>query len=260
MFALTEANATYAEFQVQSQGLGLLDSNYRLVEQARLEEKFRQNLYNPELVIYSVATHCLANSIGIDEGFQAYKYSSALATFCLNLPKQLFYHLKIPKEFSIWGDRVKALQELADPGFAFFTIAKQAPFYQNNISIEEWLQKAIENAGLPDLDEINNLILLEMDELKSDIVDGIYKNQLKYLLSLGKENFAKRGIFGKNGLSIENLHQNSMTLPPIVLGDGSTTNVAQKITSDTPQGIEKWIEDIVEIEVSIDQFLRACRF
>jgi hypothetical protein len=63
MFALTEATATYAEFKVKSQSLTLLDDNSRLVEKLRLEQEIQKNLYDSELVIYSVATHCLANSI-----------------------------------------------------------------------------------------------------------------------------------------------------------------------------------------------------
>ncbi|MEH2271864.1 MAG: hypothetical protein V7K68_26130 [Nostoc sp.] len=158
MFALTEANATLAEFKVKIQSLALLDNDSKLVEQLRLEQEIQQNLYNPELVIYSVATHCLANSTGIDEVFQAYEFSSALATLCLNLPKELFYSLSVPDEFNILGDRVQALQELADPGFAFFTIAKQAPKCRNKTSVEQWLQESLKNAGLPNLETINNLV------------------------------------------------------------------------------------------------------
>ena len=259
MFALTEANATYAEFKVKSQSLALLDDDSRLVEQLRLEREIRQNLYNSELVIYSVATHCLANSIGIDEGFQAYEFSSALATLCLNLPKELFQNLSVPEGFNIWGGRVQALQELSDPGFAFFTIAKQAPKCGDKISVKQWLQEALKNAGLPSLEIIKDLATVQMKELENEAMEGLYANQLRALLSIGRENFIQRGVWGQNVLSIENLHKTSIMLPPIVLGDGYTTPVVPKTIPTTPRAMEQWIEQINKIESSIDQFIRACR-
>jgi hypothetical protein len=259
MFALTEANATHAEFKVKSQSLALLDDDSRLVEQRRLEQEIQQNLYDSELVIYSVATHCLANSIEIDEGFRAYEFSSALATLCLNLPKNLFQNLSIPEEFNVWGSRVQALQELSDPGFAFFTIAKQAPKFGDEISVEQWLQETLKSAGLPDLETIKDLATVQMKELENEVVEGLYANQLRALLSIGRENFIQRGVWGQNVLSMENLYKNSIMLPPIALGDGYTTPVVPTTIPTSPQAIEQWIDQIIKIEVSIEQFIRACR-
>jgi hypothetical protein len=259
MFALTEANATYAEFKVKSQSLALLDDNSRLVEKLRLEKEIQKNLYDPELVIYSVATHCLANSIGLEEGFQAYELSAALATLCLNLPKELFQSLSVPEEFNVWGSRVQALQELADPGFAFFTIAKQAPKYKDNISVEQWLQEALKNAGIPSLEIIKDLAIAQMQELENEVIEGLYADQLRDLLSIGRENFIQRGVWGQNILSIENLHKTSIKLPLIVLGDGYIIPVAYTNIPASPESMEQWIDRIINIEVSIDQFIRACR-
>jgi hypothetical protein len=260
MFSLTEANATYAEFKVKSESLALLDDDSRLVEQLRLEHEIQQNLYNPDLVIYSVATHCLANSIEIDEGFKAYEFSSALATLCLALPKELFQNLSVPEEFNIWSDRIQAFKDISDPGFAFFTIAKQAPKYDNNVSVEQWLQKALENSGLPSLEIISDLSLIQMKDLENEIIEGLYPNQLRILLSIGRENFVQRGVCGHNVLSIENLFKTSIMLPPIVLGDGYITPVVSTTIPTNPIVFDQWIDKIIKIEVSIEQFIRACRF
>lgn len=259
MFALTEANATYAELKVKSQSLSLLDDSSKLVEQLHLEKEFCKNLYDPELVIYSVATHCLANSIEIDESLQAYELSSALATLCLNLPKELFQNLSVPEEFNIWGSRVQALQELADPGFAFFTIAKQAPKYKHNISVEQWLQEALKNTGIPSLEIIKDLAIAQMQELENEIIEGLYADQLRNLLSIGRENFIQRGVWGGNILSIENLQKTSMKLPPIILGDGYIIPVTNTTIPTSQESMDQWIDRIINIEVSIDRFIRACR-
>jgi hypothetical protein len=260
MFALTEANATYAEFKVKIQSLALLDEDSRLVEQRRLERESQHNLYSSELVIYSVATHCLANSIGIDEGLRAYEFSSALATLCLNLPEDLFHALSVPEEFNLWGSRILALQKLADPGFAFFTIAQQAPKYRDGISVEQWLQEALKNAGLPSLEVIKDMIIAQMKELENEVIEGLYADQLKFLISIGRENFMQRGIWGKTVLSMENLYKTSIMLPPIVLGDGCSTPVVPTTIFPRPQAVEQWIDEVINLEISIDQFIRACRF
>ncbi len=258
--ALTECNATYAELKVKLQGLALLDEDSRIVELALLERKIKQNLYNPELAIYSVATHCLANSIKPNNDvLQSYKFSAALATLCLNLPEILFSSLNIPEEFNIWGDRVQALQKLADPGFAFLIISNQAPKYQTEVSVEQWLTEAIQNAGLPSLEVINKLILEQMKKLEKEIIDGDHTNRLRYLLTVGRKNFTERGIWGKNVLSMENFGKNSIILPPVCLGDGYITSAIVNTMPTNRKDLEQWIEQVIEIESSVNNFIRACR-
>jgi hypothetical protein len=257
--SLTECNATYAELKVKVQGLALLDENSRIVESALLERKIRQNLYNPKLAIYSVATHCLANSIKLDEVLQSYEFSAALATLCLNLPEILFYSLNIPEEFNSWGDRMQALQKLADPGFAFLIISNQAPKYQKEVSVEQWLTEAIQNAGLPSLEVINKLSLEQMEKLEKEIIDGDHTNRLRYLLTVGRKNFTERGIWGKNVLSMENFGKNPIILPPICLGDGYITPTIINTMPTNRRVLEQWIEQVIEIESSVNNFIRACR-
>ncbi len=260
MFALTEANATYAEFKLKAQGIGLLDHDSRLVQQKIWTQEVMQNLYNPNLVIYSVATHCLANSIKTNDVLQAYEFSSALATLCLNLPKDLYHLLTVPNEFKIWGNRVQALQEIADPGFAFFTIARQAPKFQSEMSVGQWLEESVKNAGLPNLETINDLVAVEMKKLEDEVIQGKYTQKLLSLLATGRQNFECRGVWGENVLSMETLNQDLMYLPPIVLGDQYTVSVASKTIPISPKEMEEWIDQIVNIEVSIGQFIRSCRF
>uniref|UniRef100_UPI00286E2346 hypothetical protein n=1 Tax=Chamaesiphon sp. VAR_69_metabat_338 TaxID=2964704 RepID=UPI00286E2346 len=257
--ALTECNATYAELKVKVQGLALLDEDSRIVELGILERKIKQNLYNPKLAIYSVATHCLANSIKLDEALQSYEFSAALATFCLNLPEILFHSLNIPEEFNVWGDRVQALQKLADPGFAFLIISNQAPKYQKDISVEQWLTEAIRNSGLPSLELINQLTLEQMKGLDNQILDGDHIDRLIHLLCIGRKNFIERGVWGKNILSMENLIGNSIKLPPVCLGDGYITPVTINTMPTNRRVLEQWIEQVIKIESSMNSFIRACR-
>jgi hypothetical protein len=196
MMSLTEVTATYAELQVMQQGLSFLDENSRLVEESRIKKEKLKNLYNPELAIYSVAAHCLSNSIKIDETIEAYKFSSALATLCLNLPEDLFNSLIVPDDFYVWGERLQYFKDIADPGFAFFIIARQAPKYRENMHVEEWLQKSLKNSGLPNLEKIKSLAEAKMEDLKSGVSQGMYSEQLRLLLLVGRKNFIERGVWG----------------------------------------------------------------
>jgi hypothetical protein len=260
MMSLTEVTATYAELQAMQQGLSLLDKNSRLVEESRIKEEKLENLYNSELAIYSVAVHCLSNSIKIYETIEAYKFSSALATLCLNLPEDLFSSLNVPEDLYVWGERIQSFKDIADPGFAFFIIARQAPEYRDNMRVEEWLQEALKNSGLPDLEKIKSLAEAKLEELKSRILQGKYSEQLKLLLLVGRKNFIERGVWGENILSIKNLYKTSMILPPIVLGDSFVTPITQNTIPISPQSMNNWIDQIVEIESRISKFVNACRF
>jgi hypothetical protein len=121
------------------------------------------------------------------------------------------------------------------------------------------LQQSLHNSGLPDLKEINNLTMIKMKELQKEIIDGTYSSKLKCLLSIGRENFTHRGVWGETVLSMENLSQTSIILPPVVLGDGYTTPIVSNTIPTNSQDIEEWINAIIKIEVSIDRFIHACR-
>ena len=157
------------------------------------------------------------------------------------------------------GDRVKALKEIADPGFAFFIITQQAPKYRDDISVEKWLQEAIKNSGLPSLETINDLVLNQMEELRNEIIDGVFLVDLMFLLDIGIENFIHRGIWGQNVLSLETLEQNLMFLPPIVLADESMISIFPNTIPTRASSIKEWMENLLAIELRMDKFIRACR-
>lgn len=259
MFALTEANATYAELRNKVQATSVLEESQRLVELNNLDKTIVDNMYNSKLAIYSVATHCLANSIKTSNYLVAYELSSMLSTLCLNLPNSLYQLLKVPQEFEVFGNRIQSLKDIADPGFAFFIIAKNAPQYDSNVSLKQLLEEALNNSGLPDLEKIQQLVLMEVDELRNNIINGIHVDKLKFLLSVGKNNITKRGIWGQNYLSVEKLSQSQIMLPPIMLGDGYFTPISPNVLPFNQEFMEKWIDQIIDIEGSIEQFIRACR-
>lgn len=212
--SLLETNAVAAELKLETALLSLLTPEAAFIENKLNEQNGLKRLYNPELTIYSVAAHCLANLATITDVVDAYFISSALSTLCLNLPSQVFPLLKIPSDvYETIGNRTKELLNIKDRGFAFFLIAQSAP-QDNHSNILEWLESAVNKAGLPPIKQLEEMALVEMNELDKEILKEpmIEKfkefgasaaiedqfvceySRLKTLLKAGKKNFAKVGI------------------------------------------------------------------
>lgn len=258
--SLTETNATNSEFMVKAQCFHMLSENDKIVEANILSKNTFENLYNPKLAIYSLASHCLANNLKITEIYTAYKLASALSTLCLNLPHKLFKYLKTSNELNLIAERAESLKKLYDPGFAYFNIVANAPKYDEGSKISEWLEEAVINSGLPKLDEINKIALLEMEELEGMIIDGRYADNLRHLLSIGRNNFMKRGIYGQEVLSLTNLVSTDIKLPLILLGDGTIVPINHNYSINEADDMYEWLNESVEIELRISEFLEACRY
>ncbi|WP_414552462.1 hypothetical protein [Anabaena sp. CCY 0017] len=258
--SLTETNAKNAEFIVNAQSLALLSEECRVIESSLYSNRIKESLYNPQLAIYSVASHHLANKLQIFDIHIAYKFASALSILCLNLPSKLFDSLKIPEDFSSFFERTQAFKKLSDPGFAYFTITWNAPKYQEGLSVESWLEEAVKLSGLPSLDEINKFVLLEMKELEETILNGKYVDKLKSLLAIGRSNYTKRGIYGKEVLSFQNLFTTDIELPLILLGDENIIPISRKNDPSQAQEMKTWINEALDFENAINTFLEACRY
>ena len=189
--SLLETIATAAELQVERPLLSLLQSHLKedefLIEFNLSQKALLDKIYDPHLTVYSVAAHCLANSIRTENIFLAYECSSALASLCLNLPSQAFDQLgtsyieRFPLEgHEIILKRASEMIALRDRSFAFFVLSQCAP--ETNLSnIPDWLGNTVESAGLPPLDVLNKMTIDEMSKLTSVRV----KESLKVLISRG---------------------------------------------------------------------------
>lgn len=265
--SLLETNAIAAEFMLERLLIvpamkKHMSEDEFLIESHLLSAKFNENLYNPNLTVYSVATHCLANHLGIDEIFTAYELSSALATLCLNLPNQVFDNLQIPIDIQEQlGERALHLITQRDRGFAFYLLSR----YGSNINysnLPDWLEATIRAAGLPTITKLKELATQEMLDLKQHILKGPELIELSVLLELGKENFQKKEIYGNHDLCIRTLclGDRSLRLPPILLGDSAIWDV--EVTGEKPprtyEELESWVFHIWDIEGRLREFQKAC--
>lgn len=279
--SLLETNAVAAELKLETALLSLLTPEAAFIENKLNEQNGLKRLYNPELTIYSVAAHCLANLATITDVVDAYFISSALSTLCLNLPSQVFPLLKIPSDvYETIGNRTKELLNIKDRGFAFFLIAQSAP-QDNHSNILEWPESAVNKAGLPPIKQLEEMALVEMNELDKEILKEpmIEKfkefgasaaiedqfvceySRLKTLLKAGKKNFAKVGIYGNHQLTLKSLlsiDDDCLQFPPILLGDDEVIQLGSEALGQQYQNLEEWINYVWKIEDKLIEFHKAC--
>jgi hypothetical protein len=275
--SLVESIATYSELELEYSFIlpilkKQLNENEFLIEASLFQQNMIDKIYNPELTVYSVATHCLANFMGIDDIGMAYALSSALSSLCLNLPTNVFDKLEISDNFlkklpnetqEIITERASHMKSIRDRGFAFFVLSQYAAEI-NHTGILDWLENTVKAAGLPSISELQEMAEKEMSNLKNTIIDGYFTSRLENLLEIGQENYQKRGIYGKHKPCLNSLLSASqdIKLPPIILGDGEIFDLeaafgrVQRTADDT----EKWVDEIWDIQSKLIEFQRACTF
>jgi hypothetical protein len=106
------------------------------------------------------------------------------------------------------------------------------------------------------------MVIDEMSNLSREILDGDLTSRLKNLLSIGRKNYVKRGIYGKHKPCINSLllMKKDLSLPPIVLGDGNIFDVELFHDSSqySPNSIDAWIDYVWDLEKRLREFQRAC--
>lgn len=191
--ALTEANAMSAEQdwvrREQTRAVSAITMENWQKDASAL-------IYDVEYVIYSSALHCVANHCSIFELASAFAYVRSLATLCLNLPRCYFSTIALPPHLkAVWDhDLVVALRSAGDPGFAFLVLCSWSEPIAA-FSPREWIERTLQRAGLPKVDDVENVWLREMEE---DVacLPGPFDMRFAALFSAGHAWAVKRGVLG----------------------------------------------------------------
>lgn len=257
--ALTENIATYDELVVATYFLNRInDSDQRIIESKEFERSLMSRVYNTELAMYFAYTHCIAQILGLKDVGEACKVSSALSTLCLNLPRSIFKSIITPTKLSGFNGRFEYLKQNQNLSFAYLVIAENGcNDYKGDIG--EWLEKSLHKSGLPGLRELEMLALKEIETIEDNCIGGSLSYRLKELLSVGRRNFEKRGIFGERFNPVSLLkNECELEFPPVLLGDLSYVQVGQLPLEQTFSNHEDWWETSVRIENKLKEFLNAC--
>ena len=251
--SLFEVNATFSEIYFRGNVYAHNQNDENIVNSHLWEKVLLNRLYCPELAIYSTAAHHISNQTGIKDAANTFDLSSLLANLCLNLPNSLFDLIKIPNRLlEVWGDRANFLNERKNPGFAYFVLSYGVK-KENGQSGNEWLNEIVKIAGLPPINEIEQMVKHEMDCIKPIIQNEDLLSRLTELLDSGNNNFSQLGILGNR---LENIIGDTLTLPPVLFADGKFIPLSKNAISNLYD--EKWFNYSSEIENKIFDFLDAC--
>lgn len=224
----------------------------RLIDRKNWAEGMSAMFYSAPLALYSVAAHCFANTLRTQEGTETYTKASAVAWFCLNLPRRFFPELKIPDAFGNWGPRNQALRANADRGYLYLALLEHGRGVGTN-DMETWLEGSLARAGLPPLVKVLPVIDEERVAAAATVTGSPYQQRLDDLLRLGLEYAsgegmtpAKTHVFGAG------------SIPPFLTGDGQFVCYDGSPTPGTFNTPHEWFSQAFKLYNGLREFVDAC--
>lgn len=204
MESLWETNAMYAELDYHYNALMTIeDDDQRLIEFTRIENIYKEYLYNPELFVYSTAAHFTSSFANLGSIFDAFKLSKLLSDISLNLPFKYYNALKKTKGTLFRGLVNKFLEESTDmqPPIVFMAllenIVEDGDFdigkFLNNEIID--IDTILQLNNLPSKNILKKEIILEMENINLQ-VDDIQSDLFLYFKKIGINFFDQLGFNG----------------------------------------------------------------
>lgn len=201
MEALWETNAIWAEVTYNfSLAVENLEDGAMEVELYQMQNKYKEYLYNPELLVYSLAAHFTSSFANYGDLFSAFKLSKALASISLNLPL-CYYPLIKRSGDSLFNGLPKNLLEQANilnPCAVYLALLENIVESELDV-FEGWLildiNKILSINCLPDKSVIKKDVLTEMSMLNLD-VNGPHSELYQLHNKTGMHLFNIHGIEG----------------------------------------------------------------
>lgn len=216
--SILETNAIKAEFDIKIKAM-LLDKEpvSRIIREKNINKEIIGLLYHPDLTLYSVIAHLTANLNDDNDIIRTLNTTSAIGTFVLNFPKELYKDLIVPKvEGELWEKRYENFVEDKDIGATYYFLLKNLIVKNGQKSFTEEL--ILSSSNLPKSDKVIELILSEMEENKKSLIEGPFKEMAIDILNQGIEMFKRRGLFGTTENFREYVTDNKL-FPPVIFGD-----------------------------------------
>ncbi len=247
--ALLEACALFAEESWRWALIEDLDStDARFLARKELERDTLMRLYAPELAVYHVAVHLVANQLNIRNYRKALVAAENLSSLALNLPDDCFDALSVPDELHMtWGERARALLRNRDRGFAFVLLSMTAPPLGEDLA--SWHDEVLHAAGLPITRDAAHLVGIEAERLVDTLIDGPFSERARRLLSFGRARLAAQGVIGMP--STQGL--DTTLLPPLGFADG-----VWLLPSGTEAELKAWLAATGAIVEQLEEFYSVC--
>jgi hypothetical protein len=255
---LLELNAMAADMFFDMQRLAeasnIIDKGIRLKE---INDKYLDILYSSDFVEYSVAAHCLANSVKDLGIFDAYRRASRLSEVALNLSSSYFAQIKVPERFKDFKELHGRFLHRQDRGYVFWCLCHHAEAGLNDV--EEWAESALERAGLPRRTELAARSLDELQQLIGGIPKSYLGERLAELLAYGRSVFEKHGLLRIRDIyEIYHFAEETEHLPIILLGDDTIMGGSDGWKTVKPGEVEPWCNDVWDFDSWSESFEDAC--
>lgn len=224
--ALLEASAVTQEINSKARIISTLEDPVTLrIESDKLLKNTLNELYDENLVEYSVVVHKIANSFKIKDAIEAYNIAARITRLILNLTDDVVGLLDpaslLSEKFSVFFSHYKSAVKYHDHG-AIFSLIVDSLFCKfqsqgvqvRNDNLEEILEEFfLNNVGLSLLD-----IFSKSKDAVSQVclpVDFILeKEHIDKYLALGKSLHNKFGLIGDHFINLD-----EERIPDFVLGD-----------------------------------------
>lgn len=254
--SLLETASMYFENAAEAILTLKLPEDEHAVEQGLLAQKYLAFLYTPEVAMYSVAAHCVANILHVEDIPTAFRHANALSWLCLNLPRDCFSQLRIPEHFErTWKRRCQAFLDNRDRGFAFLLLAHHMKEPATG-DMAEWIEKTAVAAGLPQLQQLRSAIDKEFENSLRSVSDGPHKERLEWLLKEGQSVFEAFWPVPEMTAAFRGLGE--LAIPPILLGDLTLTRLGKSTIWTEASTTDAWSTTASNLETRFGQFVQAC--
>lgn len=259
--ALLEASAVAQELNSKVSIISALeDPVTHKIESDKLLKNTLDELYDENLVEYSVVAHKIANSFNIKDAVEAYNIAARVTRLILNLTDDVINllspELLLSEKFSVFFDPYKSAVKYQDHG-AIFSLIIDSLFckYQSkgvqvsNDNLEDLLEALFsQNVGL-NLPDIFSRSKDAVSQVCSPVDFKLEKKHIDEYLTLGKSLHGRFGLIGSHFINL-----NNEFIPEFVLGDD--TFISQQ--GGDKQSFERRYFELTGYYDYLSNFAKAC--
>lgn len=225
--ALLEASAVSQELNSRVLLISQIkDPGIQRIEKQMLSDSTFNELYDENLVEYSVVAHKVANAFSLVDAIESYNISSVLTRFLFNLPDEIIdkiYPEKLLGEvFSCFIEPYKSAVKYRDLG-SLFSLLIDALYSQyqtkgvavNFNNVEKLTSEMFSSLLDLNVNDIHAISRKEMSSLIKQKSFGDYSSYIENTLTLGMKLNEDLGLFGGVYINLD-----TSFMPDFILGDG----------------------------------------
>lgn len=226
--SLLESSAMAQEINAKLRVISMItDSISHKIESDKLSKNLIDELYNENLVEYSVVAHKISNSFKISDVVEAYNIATKMTRLILNLPDEIIKSFSPETMLSpafkpFFESYANALKHIDYGGIFSLLIDSLVSEYQSKgVQVESNNLEALldqlfaKHLGLS-LSNVFEKSKAEVNKICTQVGFDLDKEHLNASLKLGEELHNKFGMVGSHFINLD-----EEIIPEFILGDGS---------------------------------------